>query len=370
MNQSIAMDMLQCTSRKRTKMASNTAISLSLLATPTIASNSDPVCSVATQIMPTLAPTQGESSVSHQSTFQNDASWEDERIVATSLKRRRNEMTAYCCHGTKEVFIPKREQPLRHQRYAESNHLTHRTTLETLSSLPPNTRTKVLQCPPIVQQIHETNQRKVRFASCATVTIIPSTFNIKTTCWYERKDYAAFEMDCRQSIIAFINLRNKKESAAFAISSKQGAQQHASPKAPLSCVEFGRNQGMTPSSQQKTSPVVAKRTKCYFTIHGLDDFTSLEAKLLRTRRRLEHCYNVLYHQWILQQQGRNNPVQQSNVFIYNDLCTGTSNVERRHTTTISNEQAIVLQHIAQVSSFQSMRLALLRGQSNATTAVH
>ena len=195
-----------------------------------------------------------------------------------------------------------------------------------------------------MQQMHQTKPRKVRFASCPSVTIIPSSFDIKTTCWYERKDYAAFEADCRQSIIAFLNLRSKKESTAFAVPSQQEVQHHALQKEPLSNIQLGINQGMIPASQQDARLEVAKPRKCYFTIHGLDDFTSLEAKMLRTRRRLEHCYNVLYHQWILQRQGRNKPVQNTNEQIHND--SNSSNVERIRTATTSNEQAILLQHIA------------------------
>ena len=177
-------------------------------------------------------------------------------------------------------------------------------------------------------------------------------------------------MDCRQSILAFLNLRaktNKDTMSTPTIPTLSATQQQALHTEPTKNEE--KNSPQAPPEPKPAVVVAAKPKTFYFTIHGLDDFTSLEAKLLRTRRRLEHCYNVLYHQWILQQlqeQRRNVPVQIGAGPTHNGS-TSCADGSR----TISTDQAILLQQIAQLSSFESLRLALFRGQSsNIVTTVH
>jgi hypothetical protein len=372
MNQPCAMETrLRHASRKRKK----TALSLSHTATP-IAMKSDPVNSVATRIdRTTLMTFNTVNTTAHDCTtaFQdNDMLLFGERIVATSLKRRRKELTSPFCHGTKRIPLFNRPHQLL-PRYIESDHQVslpskitmNQTQLEALPLLSiPSSNTQP-QHSLKEQTLPPPHERRVRFASWITVTTIPSTFDIKTTCWYERKDYESFEMDCRQSILAFINLRNKANEAPTSTPSAPQVlvpQQQHSPKEPNGGTELKRNVDENAPHTLVPEPVVAKRTTYYFTIHGLDDFTSVEAKLLRTRRRLEHCYNVLYHQWVLQQmlQQRRN----CSTHIGSSSC-----MDRSRTNTISTEQAILLQQIAQLSSFDSLRLALFRGQSSIVATV-
>lgn len=372
MNQPYAMETrLRYTSRKR----ETTALSLSPTATP-IAMNSDPVNSVATRIdRTTLMSLHTVNTAVHESTTapqDNDMLLYGERIVATSLKRRRKELTSPSFHGTKRIPLLNRPHQVLPQ-YIESDHLVslpsrmtmNQTQLEALPLLSITSSNTQLQHPLKEQTLPPPHERRVRFASWITVTTIPSNFDLKTTCWYERKDYESFEMDCRQSILAFINLRNKAKDAPTPTPSAPTVlvpQQQDSQKEPNGGTELKRNVDENTPHTLVPGPVVAKRTTYYFTIHGLDDFTSVEAKLLRTRRRLEHCYNVLYHQWVLQQmlQQRHN----CSVPLGSSSC-----IDESRTNTISTEQAILLQQIAQLSSFDSLRLALFRGQSSLVATV-
>ena len=348
---------------------------LSIDATP-IDTYSDPAAdSVATPIeRTTMNTTAHQCSTTTTAAFQDDEMMFSERIVATLLKRRRNDMSFPSSHGTEQFHHQHRLQP----QYKESDHY--------LSSLPPPSncmttkrtqlQAQLLPVHPLKEQpsLHPIKEeqpppppraRKVHFSSSITVTTIPSSFDLKTTCWYERKDYESFEMDCRQCILAFMSLRssNAKEEAT--------APNRSVPQHPFGSAELMTN-AEDPLSQPPMPECVAQRKTVYFTIHGLDDFTSVEAKFLRTRRRLEHCYNVLYHQWILRQilqQGRNGPIPKGNDAAHNDTGSGTVG-SHCCTSAISTESAILLQRIAQLSSLESLRLALFRGQSYVATTVH
>ena len=370
MNQPIAIEMLHRTAASRKRK--NTEL------TPNVVASSDPANCVATRIMRTTSITNTVSTTAHQSTFQDDDMLLlfNERIIATSLKRLRKEVPISSCRGTQRTTPFTQSQQLQPQSI-ESDHLL------TLPSKMTSDRTKVESLPLLshtmkLQLHHPTNEpsiphsrvRKVRFASWTTVTTIPSTVDMKKTCWYERKDYESFELDCRQSILAFMSLHNKSVKATTSSPTKTTAsvpQQQVLQKQPFNVIQSMKTDAENAPHPLERKPVHAKRTKFYFTIDGLDDFTSVEGKILRTRRRFEHCYNVLYHQWILQQlqqQRRNCSIQ---IGIDSSRHDSTYCADGGRTAAMSSDQVHLLQQIAQLSSFESLRLALVRGQSKILT---
>ena len=376
MNQPIAMEMFHRTAASRKRKNTEFA--------PTVVASSDPANCVATRMMRTTSITNTFGTAAHQSTFQDNDKFLlllllNERIVATSLKRGRKEVPISSCRGTQRTTPFTQSQRLQPESI-ESDHLL------TLPSKMTSDRTKVESLPLLshimkLQLHHPTNEpsiphsrvRKVRFASWTTVTTIPSTVDMKTTCWYERKDYESFELDCRQSILAFMSLHNKSVKATTSSPTKTTAsvpQQQVFLEQPFGGIQSMKTDAENTPQPLNPEPGDATRTTFYFTIHGLDDFTSVEAKILRTRRRFEHCYNVLYHQWILQQlqqQRRNCSIQ---IGIDSSRHDSTYCADGSPTATMSSDQALLLQQIAQLSSFESMRLALVRGQSNIATKVH
>jgi hypothetical protein len=161
----------------------------------------------------------------------------------------------------------------------------------------------VVVIPDYNQPKAEQERRVVRFASMITITTIrPKTSEDKLNAWYGPDDYLSFEMDCRNIITA---------AAADACNASTLL-------------------GNAPVPPSENHPY--KQT-C--TIRGLEDFVSNETKKRRTYRRLSHCYNVLFHQFM----------QKNNYNMRDD------------TATIGR-----LQHISEASSYDSVQLALERGK--------
>ena len=233
-------------------------------------------------------------------------------------------------------------------------------------------------------------RRHVRFAPYDTVVRIPSTVHCKSTCWYERKDYEAFALDCRQSILAFLCRRQQEKEMMMMMTTSTSStacsviSQHAS--SPLASQRNHDNNDNNDYNHDNRDNHVY-----YFTIHGLDDFTSFEAKLLRTQRRFDHITNVLYHQSILQQLRclyNTNTTSSSTTTCINNIHTNddTGALCSQVTARVPPQQykddhdrrrgrpdqccyataaeTMILQQIAQLSSLESSRLALSRGRGH------
>jgi hypothetical protein len=114
--------------------------------------------------------------------------------------------------------------------------------------------------------------------------------------WYGPADYARFEMDCRRTIQAAIRALPADSSRKVLLEEEE------------------------------------------FPLQGLEDFLSYETKQLRSFRRLSHCYNILYHQ-----------------FIHRQHCNADQ--EEDYDSMVS-----ILQRISERSSRESLQLALCRGK--------
>lgn len=267
-------------------------------------------------------------------TNNNNSPEDDQRIVATSLKRRLEDDNIHMMHKGRKHHV--RSQRLCNDEYIDVlqqkklKSFEYRNVQQRQPPVSVFIATQQQQDhQPIEQlpQLPQPKQRKaVRFAQYVTVTIIrPNDDNYKTNSWYVRKDYTSFEIDCRESIIAFHKLRRIYEDRARSTSTSLTIGR-CSDEIPL-CQLFG---------------------DCY-SVHGLDDFLSLEAKLLRSERRLVHAYNVLYHQMIYAQQQQDREVD------------GTSSMDPQQSVSDAYNRSLQLQQVAQLSSMESLRLAILRG---------
>jgi hypothetical protein len=238
----------------------------------------------------------------------------EERIDSTSLKRRRRVANLGIPKKRKRIYDPliKKQNNDDNIHCPKMKFSTHRYDTELLRISRP---------------------KMVRFASTVTVIRLnPEDDEEKKNRWYERSEYASFGVDCRRSIILFRSVLD----GTF----KGFEQVH--PQVIESNTTTVEVVSATPNNIDSTQPPSQPFHQQYleFTVHGLEDFISLEAKQLHTKRRLLHCYNVLYHQWLNDQDSSNDTLSSA----------------------IVEENAIRLQHVAQCLSFKSMQLALIRGQ--------
>lgn len=155
------------------------------------------------------------------------------------------------------------------------------------------------------------NNKVVRFATLVTVRVPfmtqeeeeESDHQPNRSSWYGPADYSRFEMDCRRSIQAAVRSRTTDASGALE------------------------------EDQEEDFP-----------LQGLEDFLSYETRRLRSFRRLSHCYNILYHQFI-QRQHCNDEEEDD----YDSMVS-------------------ILQHISERSSRESLQLALRRGKSECASS--
>jgi hypothetical protein len=155
------------------------------------------------------------------------------------------------------------------------------------------------------QQAAPPKKKVVRFATLVTVRVPFVTKEEEeendqppnNSLWYGPADYARFEMDCRRSIQAAVRSRSADSP------------------------------GTLEEEEEEE-----------FLLQGLEDFLSYETRRLRSFRRLSHCYNVLYHQFIQRKHSNDDE-------------------EDDYDTMVS-----ILQHISERSSRESLQLALCRGK--------
>lgn len=142
------------------------------------------------------------------------------------------------------------------------------------------------------------NSKRVRFAPWVTVRcpiLEEENVVVDSSSWYGPEDYARFALDCRRTIQAVVHPSTTAETA-----------------------------------MEEELPI----------LQGLEDFASFEAKNLRSYRRLAHCYNILYHQFMLLQQ---QPAEDDD----------------------DDTRVSLLQRISERSSHASLQLALCRGKERA-----
>jgi hypothetical protein len=157
-------------------------------------------------------------------------------------------------------------------------------------------------------QVAPPKKKMVRFASLVTVRVPfvsqeeeeeevgNDQSRNSASSWYGPADYARFEMDCRRTIQAAIRALPANSSSKVLLEEEE------------------------------------------FPLQGLEDFLSYETKQLRSFRRLSHCYNILYHQ-----------------FIHRQHCNADQ--EEDYDSMVS-----ILQRISERSSRESLQLALCRGK--------
>lgn len=276
-----------------------------------------------------LIPFPDESKMTAKSD-NNNAAEDEERIIATSLKKK-GKIDPFCTSLT----TPKpcsQQLECDNQYWHSFNHKQFHTCNF------PNVRQQhvpqsfAMQHRPSIQQPKQ--RKQVHFAPFVTVTVIrPMDNEYKLNSWYVRKDYLAFEMDCRESILAFHKLRRIYEG---------------------SLAESSQPNHYITNDDNTNAETLRNLYGDLYSVHGLDDFLSLEAKLLRSERRLVHAYNVLYNQMIFVRDqlasGKNE--QTSDQSESKDDFTFLGEYDRR---------SLKLQEVAQRSSMESSRLALIRG---------